>query len=92
MIKNMMGEMVEFDLVEANKLTDCLKKWIEDGNLLPYELSALVFSVWGYEAALEEIKYLRKELDKFKRVSLFEFDSFDLPDDYYENEAYSDKR
>jgi len=68
MIKNAMGEMIEFDLVKANKLTDCLKRWIEDGNLLPYELSALVFSVWGYEAALSEIKYLRKELEEFENL------------------------
>jgi hypothetical protein len=63
MIKNIMGEMMEFDLVKANKLNDYLKRWIEDGNLLPYEVSELVFSVWGYGAALEEIKYLRKELE-----------------------------
>jgi hypothetical protein len=83
--------MMEFDLVKANKLNDYLKRWIEDGNILPYEISELVFSVLGYGAALEEIKYLRKELNEFKRMSLFEFDSLDLPADYYDDDTYLDK-
>jgi hypothetical protein len=37
------------------------------------------------------IKELTAELNEFKRISWFEFDSLDLPDDYYENDAYSDR-
>jgi hypothetical protein len=91
MIRNAMGEMVEFDLTAAKKLKGELDNYASK-NLIPFELSALVMSTWGYAAALAEIEYLRKELSEFRRTSLFEFDGLDLPDDYYENEAYSDKR
>jgi hypothetical protein len=69
MIENLMGEMVEFDLSAAKKLKEELDKFIfEKGFILPYELSALVFSIWGYGSALKEIEYLRREFvtDKFK--------------------------
>lgn len=39
----------------------------------------------------EKIKELIAKLNKFERACAFEFDSFDLPDDYYENDAYSDR-
>jgi hypothetical protein len=90
MIQNAMGEMVEFDLAAAKKLKNKFNKWAYENPI--FDLSALAFSTWGYAAALAEIEYLRKELDEFKRVSIFEFDGLNLPDDYYENEAYSDKR
>lgn len=37
------------------------------------------------------IKELTAKLSEFERMSYFEFDGFDLPDDYYENDAYSDR-
>ena len=89
MIRNLVGEMVEFDANKAEDLLNRFEKWIKDGNLLPYELSDLIFSTWGYGAALEEIKCLKKELSEYKKQELFEFDGLDLPDDYYENETYS---
>jgi len=69
MIKNLVGQSVEFDLKSAKKLEDRLDRWINEGNLLPFELSDLLFSTWGYAAALAEIKYLRKELNEFERES-----------------------
>lgn len=36
------------------------------------------------------IRDLTDKLNEFERISYFEFDSLDLPDDYYENDAYSD--
>jgi hypothetical protein len=69
MIRNLMGEMVEFDLEAARKLDIVLKEWaLKDARNLPYELSALVFSTWGYEAALAEIEYLRKEPDDRRKT------------------------
>jgi hypothetical protein len=66
MIQNAMGEMVEFDLIAAKKLKDKLDTYASK-NLIPFELSALVMSTWGYAAALAEIEYLRRELSNASR-------------------------
>jgi hypothetical protein len=37
------------------------------------------------------IKDLTAKLNEFERISSFEFDGLELPADYYENDAYSDR-
>lgn len=39
----------------------------------------------------KKIQELIAKINEFERACVFEFDSFDLPDDYYENDAYSDR-
>jgi hypothetical protein len=86
MIKNAMGDMVEFDLPAAKKLKEELDRWIfEGGFILPYELSALGPSTWGYAAALGEIEYLRKELKEFERARSFMPSGLHLPKNYFED-------
>lgn len=38
-----------------------------------------------------KIYELTMKLREFERKSIFEFDGLDLPNDYYENDAYSDR-
>jgi len=86
MIKNAMGEMVEFDLAAAKKLENEFDKWlIEKGFILPYELSALGPSTWGYGAAIAEIEYLRKELSEYERVRSFMPSGLCLPKNYFDD-------
>lgn len=65
MIKNSLGEEVEFDMKRAKELSERFDEWAvsEIGNL-PIDVCDILMSVWGYAAALDEIEYLRKELDK----------------------------
>jgi Ca2+-binding EF-hand superfamily protein len=65
MIKNSLGEEVEFDMKRAKELSERFDKWAisEIGNL-PIDVCDILLSVWGYAAALDEIEYLRSELKK----------------------------
>jgi hypothetical protein len=84
MIENAMGDLVEFDLTAAKKLKDELDTYASK-NLIPFELSALVMSTWGYAAALGEIEYLRKELKGFERAWNFMPSKPHLPKGYFED-------
>lgn len=62
MIRNMMGEMVEFDLKTARKLEKRIDPMMEQLIGLPVEFGEAFLSTWGYLAALDEIEYLRKQI------------------------------
>jgi len=64
MIRNAMGENVKFDMGRAKKLAKKLEKIA-----LKYpeeEFGEALLTVWGYSAAINEIKTLRKEMHQMQ--------------------------
>lgn len=68
MIKNSLGDKVEFDMVRARELSKHFDRWvISEVGRMPFGLIAIVLSCWGYEAALDEIEDLRKQLQEARK-------------------------
>lgn len=65
MIKNSLGDQVEFDMSRARELSKRFDAWaIANPGNIPLGISAIVLSCWGYDAALDEIEDLRRQLNE----------------------------
>lgn len=67
MIKNSLGDQVEFDMGRARDLSKRFDAWaIANPGNIPLGICDILMSVWGYAAALDEIEDLRKRLEARK--------------------------
>lgn len=63
MIKNSLGDQVEFDMSRARGLSKRFDRWaVANPGNLPMGVCDIIMSVWGYDAALDEIEDLRRQL------------------------------
>ena len=71
MIENCQGEIIDFDMSEAEKLEKRFEEYMELGcwpqcpvlmGDCPDVIGDLYSRTWGYHSALEEIKWLQEEL------------------------------
>ena len=68
MIKNSLGDQVEFDVGRARELSKRFDRWaIANPGNVPIGICDILMSVWGYEAALDEIEDLRKRLQEARK-------------------------